>query len=204
MVRPNGMLHLEEAAEYPSLDREHRQPALLPLCAGKGQRLLSEAWNDCRRTRRWVPRLMNHVTVGFTKLHPSAVVPEPAHGYQEDAGADLRSVEDWYINPGTREIVSTGISIQLKPGLEAQIRSRSGLSAKHGICVLNSPGTIDPSYRGELKVILHNAGKEPFRVSVGDRIAQLVVAPYFGVNWVEAKPEASNRGTSGLGSTGVK
>jgi dUTP pyrophosphatase len=147
---------------------------------------------------------MNFVSVGFTKLHPEAVVPEPAHGYQEDAGADLRSVEPWIIPSGSRAIVSTGISIQLKPGLEAQIRSRSGLSAKHGIFVLNSPGTIDPSYRGELKVIVQNFGDQTFEIHPGDRIAQLVVAPYFGVNWAEAKPEASIRGAAGLGSTGVK
>jgi dUTP pyrophosphatase len=147
---------------------------------------------------------MNFVSVGFTKLHPEAVVPEPAHGYQEDAGADLRSIDDLGIPAGGSAIVRTGLSIQLKSGLEGQIRSRSGLSAKHGIFVLNSPGTIDPSYRGELKVILHNTSTERFMVSPGDRIAQLVVAPYFGVNWVEAKPEASIRGAAGLGSTGVK
>ena len=105
--------------------------------------------------------------------------------------------------PGARRLVPTGISIALPPGYEAQLRPRSGLALKHGVTLLNSPGTIDADYRGEVGVILINLGEAPFRLQRGDRIAQLVIAPVARLAWheSEALPE-STRGAGGFGSTG--
>lgn len=105
--------------------------------------------------------------------------------------------------PGARAMVATGIAIELAPGYEAQVRPRSGLAARHGITVLNTPGTIDADYRGEIKVILINLGDEPFTVSRGDRIAQIVVHPVSRVEWDECETlAASERGAGGFGSSG--
>lgn len=142
--------------------------------------------------------------VTLNRLHPEAQIPSYAHGPLEDAGMDLRSVEAVSIEPGQTYAVATGLSIELPPGYEAQIRPRSGLAFKHSITVPNSPGTIDPSYRGEIKVILLNLGSAPFRVEVGDRIAQMVVAKYEAVEWEEGQLSQSARGAGGFGSSGVK
>ena len=109
------------------------------------------------------------------------------------------------IAPGQRKLVPTGISIALPAGYEAQIRPRSGLALKHGVTLLNSPGTIDADYRGEIGVILINHGEAPFTVARGDRIAQLVVAPVSRLAWQEvAELPASARGIGGFGSTGAR
>jgi len=109
------------------------------------------------------------------------------------------------IPPGERRLVPTGLAIALPEGYEAQVRPRSGLALNHGVTVLNSPGTIDADYRGEVKVIMLNTGAEPFIVSRGMRIAQMVVAPVVRLRWecVDALPE-SGRATGGFGSTGLK
>jgi dUTP pyrophosphatase len=109
------------------------------------------------------------------------------------------------IEPGDWELVSTGIAIELPPGKEAQIRSRSGLAAKHGISVLNSPGTIDNHYRGEIKVILMNNGAYPYQVSIGDKIAQMVIADVCSAFFAEVETELgeTDRGDGGFGSTGL-
>lgn len=106
--------------------------------------------------------------------------------------------------PGATGLVPTGFSIEVPPGFEAQVRPRSGLAIKHGIGILNTPGTIDSDYRGEVKIILTNFGKEPFTVHRGDRIAQLVIAPVVRVEWQEV-PSASEteRGSGGFGHTGT-
>jgi len=130
----------------------------------------------------------------------------PQYATAGSAGMDLYSNIETSITiqPGTRLIVPTGVYIILPKGYEAQIRSRSGLAAKHGICVLNSPGTIDSDYRGEIAVILHNSGDQNYTVSPGDRIAQMVVARYETVVWEEVtKLNTSERGEGGFGSTGV-
>lgn len=107
------------------------------------------------------------------------------------------------IAPGARAMVPTGIAIALDAGFEAQVRPRSGLAAKHGVTVLNSPGTIDADYRGEIKVILINLGEEPFEIARGDRIAQMVVNPVTRVSWDEVEElETSARGEGGFGSSG--
>ena len=143
------------------------------------------------------------MTVAFRRIHPDAVVPAYAH--EGDAGMDVRSVDDVVIPPGRRALVHTGLVMQLPPCAEAQVRPRSGLALKHGVTVLNAPGTIDAGYRGEVGVILANFGDSDFEVKKGDRIAQLVVAPVTQPAVVEVdEVSSSDRGDGGFGSTGVK
>lgn len=131
----------------------------------------------------------------------------PAYATEDSAGMDLKANIDQpvVLAPLERAIVPTGISIELPSGFEAQIRPRSGLAAKHGISIVNSPGTIDADYRGEIKVILVNLSNEPFSVNPGERVAQMVVARYEKVQWqtVDELGE-SGRGEGGFGSTGIK
>jgi dUTP pyrophosphatase len=140
--------------------------------------------------------------VKIKKLHPGAYIPSYAHGPREDAGMDLRAVEDAVLEPGKPFAVATGFAMELPPGYEAQVRPRSGLALKHAVTVPNAPGTIDPAYRGEVKVILLNLGKEDYPVRAGDRIAQMVIARYEPVEWVETDLEDSARGAGGFGSSG--
>ncbi|HWE52931.1 MAG TPA: dUTP diphosphatase [Bryobacteraceae bacterium] len=142
------------------------------------------------------------VTVRIKKLHPNALVPRYAHGPNEDAGMDLHSVESVELRAGETKLVATGLAIELPPGYEAQIRPRSGLALKYGITLPNAPATIDPGYRGELKVILHNLGREPFQIQPGERIAQIVIARYEAVEWEETELSVSARGEGGFGSSG--
>jgi dUTP pyrophosphatase len=135
-------------------------------------------------------------------LSPSAVLPEYAHGPHEDAGMDLRACEATVLAPGVPTLVATGLAIELPPGYEAQIRPRSGLALKHAITVPNGPATIDPGYRGEIRVILLNLGRDPYSVAVGDRIAQMIVARYEQVEWREEDLAASRRSEGGFGSSG--
>jgi dUTP pyrophosphatase len=116
---------------------------------------------------------------------------------------DLCAVEAVMLEPGIPALVPTGIAIELPPGYEAQIRPRSGLALKHAITLPNSPATIDPGYRGEIRVILLNLGKVGYQVKAGDRIAQMVVARYEAVEWVVGELGGSSRGTGGFGSSGV-
>jgi dUTP pyrophosphatase len=129
----------------------------------------------------------------------------PSHATAGAAGADIVSAEDTTIPPGGIHAVATGIALAIPEGYEGQVRPRSGLALKHGVTVLNAPGTIDADYRGEVKVILINHGPEPFRISRGDRVAQLVVARTAPVAFerVDVLPDSA-RGTGGFGSTGVK
>jgi dUTP pyrophosphatase len=137
------------------------------------------------------------------KLRDDAVIPRYAHGPEEDAGMDLHAVESVTLAPGETKLVPTGLTIELPPGFEAQIRPRSGLALKHSITLPNSPATIDPGYRGELRVILQNLGREPFEIHPGDRIAQMVIARYEAVEWVEGDDlSESVRGEGGFGSSG--
>jgi len=137
------------------------------------------------------------------RLREDAVIPKYAHGPEEDAGMDLHSVESVTLEPGDTKLVATGLSIELLPGFEAQIRPRSGLALKHSITLPNSPATIDPGYRGEIRVILQNLGREAFEIHPGDRIAQMVIARYEAVEWVEeGELSESVRGHGGFGSSG--
>lgn len=136
------------------------------------------------------------------RLSPNATIP--TYGHQGDAGLDLAAAEAVAIAPGEIKLVKTGIAIELPEGTEAQIRPRSGLALKHGITVLNTPGTIDEGYRGEIGVILINHGKSPYRIEAGSRIAQLVVKPVLSVKVTEVEEiSETSRGTGGFGSTGI-
>jgi dUTP pyrophosphatase len=115
---------------------------------------------------------------------------------------DLCSVEAVTLAPGETKLVATGLAIELPPGYEAQIRPRSGLALKYSITLPNSPATIDPGYRGELRVILHNLGRNSFEIQPGERIAQMVVARYEAIEWEEGDLGDSRRGDGGFGSSG--
>ncbi|MBR4684844.1 MAG: dUTP diphosphatase [Spirochaetia bacterium] len=130
----------------------------------------------------------------------------PVYSSAEAAGADLKACiqEDIILKPGQRYLVPTGLSIQLPAGYEAQIRPRSGLAIKHGISLVNTPGTIDSDYRGEVKIIMINLGSEDFVIRRGDRIAQMVIAPVtHGMFALSDTLDVTDRGAGGFGSTGV-
>ncbi len=137
------------------------------------------------------------------RLTSAAIVP--CYSHKGDAGLDLCAAETVTIGPGDRFLVRTGIAVELPIGTEAQIRPRSGLALKHGITVLNSPGTIDQGYRGEIGVILINHGEVLFRVEIGSRIAQMVIHPISTVEIEEISVlSETTRGLGGFGSTGTK
>jgi dUTP pyrophosphatase len=140
--------------------------------------------------------------VKIRKLREDAIIPRYAHGPEEDAGMDLCAVEAVALEPGERKLVPTGIAIEVPTGYEAQLRPRSGLALKYGVTLPNSPATIDPGYRGELKVILQNLGREVFTVEPGERIAQMVIARYEAVEWEESELSETQRGEGGFGSSG--
>ena len=140
--------------------------------------------------------------IRIKKLHASAHLPEYAHGPAEDAGMDIRSIGSVLLEPGIAQAVPTGLALEIPSGYEVQVRPRSGLALKHAITLPNSPATIDPGYRGELKVILLNLGRTPYQVHAGDRIAQIVVARYEPVEWEEGELADSVRGAGGFGSSG--
>ncbi|MES1197255.1 MAG: dUTP diphosphatase [Pseudomonadota bacterium] len=147
------------------------------------------------------------VTIAVTPLSHFEGLALPAYETAHAAGMDLRAAvpegEPMTLAVGARAMVPTGLTMALPEGYEAQVRPRSGLAAKHGITCLNTPGTIDADYRGEVKGILINLGKEPFVIKRGERIAQMVIAPVTQARWEEvaALPE-SKRGAGGFGSTG--
>ncbi len=140
--------------------------------------------------------------IGIKKLHPDAVLPRYAHGPDEDAGMDLHALSAVTLEPGVAQLVPTGLSLEVPPGYEAQLRPRSGLAFKHSITLPNAPATIDPGYRGEVKVILLNLGKQAYEIQPGDRIAQMVIARYERIEWEERDLEDSIRGEGGFGSSG--
>jgi len=149
---------------------------------------------------------MTRLSIAITTLPHAAGLGLPAYATEHAAGMDLCAAiaNDVVVEPGRRVLVPTGLAIALPEGYEAQVRPRSGLALKHGITVLNSPGTIDADYRGEVQVILANLGTEAFTVTRGMRIAQMVVASHARVAWQEvaALPDSA-RGSGGFGSTGT-
>ncbi|MDR3451067.1 MAG: dUTP diphosphatase [Alphaproteobacteria bacterium] len=150
---------------------------------------------------------MSSVTVAVTRLPHATDLALPAYATEHAAGMDLVAAitNDITLQPGQRTLVPTGLQIALPEGYEAQIRPRSGLALKNGITVLNSPGTIDADYRGEVQIILANLGTEAFTITRGTRIAQMIVAAYSRVSWQEtAELSATARGAGGFGSTGTK
>lgn len=149
---------------------------------------------------------MKNLPVSITVLPHAEGLDLPAYATEHAAGMDLCAAvkEDVVLKVGERKLIPTGLAIALPEGYEAQVRPRSGLALKNGLSVLNSPGTIDADYRGEVQVILANMGSEPFTVSRGMRIAQMVVAAYERVAWQKVSElPASDRGAGGFGSTGV-
>lgn len=145
---------------------------------------------------------MLNITLKILKLDPAAILPRYEHS--GDAGLDLFALKDYELLPGDRQLIQTGIALELPPQTEAQIRPRSGLALNHGITVLNSPGTIDAGYRGEIGVILINLGQTIFTVTTGMKIAQMVIAPVLRVNLETVVELAeSQRGEGGFGSSGV-
>ncbi len=134
-------------------------------------------------------------------LHPDATLP--ARSRSGDAGYDLRCLEPFVLRPGERALVSTGLALALPPGVAGLVLPRSGLAHRHGVTCANSPGLVDPNYRGELRVVLVNLGRETYRGHAGDRIAQLLLVPYWApeLRVVDELPE-SDRGAAGFGSSG--
>ncbi|WP_309709437.1 dUTP diphosphatase [Armatimonas sp.] len=150
---------------------------------------------------------MNTVPVSLQRLPGNDDLPLPAYETPQAAGMDLRAAltAPQILEPGERQAIPTGIAIALPAGYEAQVRPRSGLARKSGISMVNSPGTIDADYRGELMVLLINLGQEPFTVNRGDRIAQLIIAPVVQALWQEVDSlEETERGSGGFGHTGVQ
>jgi len=153
------------------------------------------------------PRGPMQSEIKVRRLAHNPDLPLPAYETDGAAGMDLRAAvaedEPVTIRPGARALVPTGLSIAVPPGYEAQIRPRSGLALKKGITCLNTPGTVDSDYRGEVSVILANLGEEDFVIRRGDRIAQMVIAPYVRAQWSEVPDlEETSRGAGGFGSTG--
>ncbi len=148
---------------------------------------------------------MASVNVDIVVLPHASDIQLPAYATEHSAGMDLRAAitEAITLKPGERRLIPTGISIALPPGYEAQVRPRSGLALKFGIGMVNSPGTIDADYRGEVGVLLINHGQDDFLISRGDRIAQLVIASYTRAIWVQRESlDETARGSGGFGHTG--
>lgn len=145
------------------------------------------------------------IAVEIKKLPHGVGIPLPAYETAGAAGMDLRAAEDATLKPGGRCLMPTGLAIALPDGYEAQVRPRSGLAVKHGITVLNAPGTIDCDYRGEVKVPLINHGMEDFIITRGDRIAQMVIAPVTRIGWCEVDTLGdTSRGAGSFGSSGAR
>jgi dUTP pyrophosphatase len=140
------------------------------------------------------------MNIRIKRLHLDAVLPVYAHGPEEDAGLDLRAIERVVLSPGVAKAVPTGLAIELPSGYEAQVRPRSGMALKHSLTV--NFGTIDPGYRGEIRVIMFNLGVADYTIEPGDRIAQLVIARYESIQWQEGELSDSTRGSGGFGSSG--
>ncbi|MCR9212758.1 MAG: dUTP diphosphatase [Proteobacteria bacterium] len=150
--------------------------------------------------------MVSTVRIAINRLPHGQDLPLPSYETAQSAGMDIRAAVDGEITvePGARALVPTGFKIALPDGYEAQIRPRSGLALKKGITLPNSPGTIDADYRGEVGIILMNAGSETFVIGRGDRIAQMIIAPVTKAHWVEAEElDETARGEGGFGSTGI-
>ena len=143
------------------------------------------------------------IRVEIKRLPNNQDLPLPNYETAGAAGMDLRAAEAVTLKPGARHLLPTGLSIALPEGFEAQVRPRSGLAVKHGVTVLNAPGTIDCDYRGEVKVPLINHGQDDFVIERGDRIAQMVIAPVTRIGWAEVEIlDETARGAGGFGSSG--
>ena len=143
------------------------------------------------------------IEIKYTRLPHGEGLPLPVYATEHAAGLDVVSAEELTLAAGQRHAVATGFAIEIPHGYEVQVRPRSGLAIKHGITCLNTPGTIDSDYRGEVKVILVNLGSDPFEIRRGERVAQLVPAPVLRAHFTEVEElEETARGSGGFGSTG--
>jgi dUTP pyrophosphatase len=150
---------------------------------------------------------LERITVKVKCLHDIEDIPLPVYESQGSSGMDIRAAvkEDVLVNPGEIKFVHTGLAVSVPLGYEAQIRPRSGLALHHGIGMVNSPGTIDSDYRGEIGIIMINWGTEPFVIKSGDRIAQIVFSRVYRADLVEVNDlDATSRGDGGFGHTGIK
>ena len=143
------------------------------------------------------------IEIKLFRLPHGGGLPLPAYASEDAVGLDVTAAEELMLQPGERHAVATGFAIEIPRGYEVQVRPRSGLAIKQGITCLNTPGTIDSDYRGEVKVILINLGEEDFHIRRGDRIAQLIIAPFARASWNEVGDlDETGRGAGGFGSTG--
>ena len=145
------------------------------------------------------------MSLEFTKIHPDAVTP--SYAYPSDSGFDLHSVIDTSVPPLSRMIVPTGLKFNIKDGFEMQVRPKSGLALKEGLTVLNTPGTVDSGYNGEVKVILYNSTQNTIYIKLGQKIAQACICPVVNGKWINLQEVSDisekDRGQNGFGSTGV-
>lgn len=145
-----------------------------------------------------------NIELDIKRLPNSEGLPLPAYATADSVGADICAAEDAVLAPGETKVISTGFAVGIPDGWELQFRSRSGLAANKSLSILNSPGTIDPDYTGEIKAILNNHGTDAQKINRGDRIGQLVLCPVHKIEWHEiAGLKVTKRGDGGLGSTGV-
>jgi len=146
---------------------------------------------------------MDNITVKIQRMSPLAKIPNYQH--LGDSGADICSIINYSLKPFEKKAISTGLKVEVPKGYEMQVRSRSGLALNEGIFVLNSPGTIDSGFRGEIQIILMNISDKNFEITIGQRIAQIVLSPVYFARFEECNHlEKSSRGTQGFGSTGYK
>ena len=149
---------------------------------------------------------MDKIPVKVKRVHRENDLPLPAYESEGSSGMDIRAYvkEPVVLKPGEKKLISTGLAVSIPPGYEAQIRPRSGLAFHYGIGMVNSPGTIDSDYRGEIGIILINWGSEPFTIKRGDRIAQMIITRVYRADLVETDDlDATSRGQGGFGHTGV-
>lgn len=167
--------------------------------------IMDELGVDVKELEKEFDNYTPQLTLGFTKVHPDAV--EPKYNYESDSGFDLHSTEEIVVPPFGRVLVPTGISLDIQDGFEVQVRSKSGLALKQGLMCLNSPGTVDNGYTGEVKAIIFNTNNEPFTITKGMKVAQAVLCPVVNGKWVNlVSNETINekeRGDNGFGSTGI-
>jgi dUTP pyrophosphatase len=167
--------------------------------------IMGELGVDIKELEKEFTDYSPQLELGFTKLHPDAI--EPKYNYDSDSGFDLHSTEEIVVSGFGRVLVPTGISLDIKDGFEVQVRSKSGLALKQGLMCLNSPGTVDNGYTGEVKAIIFNTNKEPFIITKGMKVAQAVLCPVVNGKWVNlVQKETINekeRGENGFGSTGI-
>lgn len=167
--------------------------------------IMDELGVDVKELEKEFENYTPQLNLGFTKLHPDAV--DPKYNYESDSGFDLHSTEEIIVPPFGRVLVPTGISLDIKDGFEVQVRSKSGLAINQGLMCLNSPGTVDNGYTGEVKAIIFNTNNEPFTITKGMKVAQAVLCPVVNGKWVNlVQKETINgkeRGDNGFGSTGI-